>query len=826
MKIFFKYVVHAMLEKKARLVLLLFAFTLSTALFFASLGLADIIVDSVSRPIVEKTEGNHIRIVPETGDPFFDIDDIVPAGIESFTASIALSGVVQNMDYEIVSMHGRNWGSLSGFTFVDSPTTDDFNGPSAIVSARVAGLFSLERGDPLEVMFAGETHKLDIVGIASNQGVFYGDTNRGFEVVVPHEYVAGTLGVEGLYNHVVAVKSGDTLETSLNHFNEANQEYRGIPLYNEDLVASMVSQQVNALLFMLVFIVLVSGVIIYGAFKLIVTERRRVIGTFLSQGATKGTIRRILFLESFVYGVIGGGLGIALGIGILYFLNDYGSPLRAYGMVEPFRFEGILILYAMLFSIGFAMVSALFPVYRSARREVKNIILDIREAHKRKRFVSFAVGLVLLSGSAILSYAYPSMAVNLAPLLMMAAIVGVLMIYPHVMNVLVSLLFRRLLPYLRMTALSMQNVRTSSALRGNISVIVIAAISVVTVVSLSSSMVRIVTDAFDSMRFDIYVSNIQANDFESRSAMLQRLRDDERIVSKSIMETTMEEGSVNGEFAVAEGIDPALFDDFTAYIDFINKDGDNMLEPLKATEERNTVIATTTAKRLGLDVGSAVDLDINGIVKTYNVTGIVDVRLWNTRDMFFVNLQNLREDHHVDHGRIYFDTNEDPDTLASELQDYFRRFGGIVQTRDETRDINIENNHQLSRMLSAFSLFAIVIGSFGALNNMFISYLQRKRDFAVLESLGTHKGQRNRILLGESLFCVVFAMLVVMLYGTFHARLVGQVASFILLPMDIRFSFMEMLPFLLASIVIYTFATLPLLSKTKKLNVIEEMKME
>ncbi len=94
MKIFFKYVVHAMLEKKARLVLLLFAFTLSTALFFASLGLADIIVDSVSRPIVEKTEGNHIRIVPETGDPFFDIDDIVPAGIESFTASIALSGVV------------------------------------------------------------------------------------------------------------------------------------------------------------------------------------------------------------------------------------------------------------------------------------------------------------------------------------------------------------------------------------------------------------------------------------------------------------------------------------------------------------------------------------------------------------------------------------------------------------------------------------------------------------------------------------------------------------------------------------------------------------
>jgi len=825
MKIFFKYVLRTMLEKKARLVLFLFAFTLSTALFFASIGLTDLIVDSVSRPIVEKTEGNHMRIVPEAGDAFFDMDGIRLAGIESYTGTIVLSGVVQNMDYQTAAIQGRKYDSLSAFTFANSPGADDFNGPKAIVSSRTAGLFSLETGDRIDVLFAGQTHSLEIVGIASNEGLFYGDTNRNFEVVIPYDYVGETLGVEGLYNHVSAVKSDDTLAASIALFNEMNDDFRAVELYNADLVASMANQQVNALMLMLVFIVLVSGIIVYGAFKLIATERRRVIGTFLSQGATKGTIRRILMAEGFVYGLLGAILGVLLGVGILYALNDYSSPLRAYGVVEPFRFDPMLIVYAALFSIGFAMVSALVPVWRSARREVKDIILDIREPDKKKGNLTFVIGILLLSGSALLSYALPTVAIDVAPLLMLLAIVGVLMVYPHVLNVLVLLFFRRILPIFRLTALSVQNVRTSTALRGNISVIIIAAISVVTVVSLSTSLVRTVTDAFDSMRFDIYVSDIQTNDPESRETIMSALRGDHRIVTESIMETTYVEGNVNGEFAVAEGIDPALFDDFTAYINFADDEG-SMLDALKDPAARNTVIASTTANRLNLDVGSAVELDINGIVRTYNVTGIVDVRLWNSRDMFFINLANLREDHHIDHGRIYFDTYEDPEGFAGELQDFFRGYGGVVQTRDEARDINIENNRQFSRLLSAFSLFAIVIGSFGALNNMFISYLQRKRDFAVLESLGTQRGQRNRILLAESLFCVVFALLVVVLYGSFHARLVGQVSSFILLPMDIRFSLVVMLPFLLASIAIYALATLPLLIKTKELDVIEEMKME
>ncbi len=825
MRIFCKYIMRTMLEKKARLVLLLFAITLSTALFFASLGLTDLIVESVSRPIVEKTEEHHIRIVSETGDSFFSADDIVTAGIKSHTSSIVLPGVIQNLDHEIVTLHGRTWDSLSPYTFVDAPSEDSFSGSSAVISVRVAELFSLERGDALEVLFAGETHTLHVSGIVGNQGVFYGDTNRSFDVIVPYGYLAETLEVEGLYNHVTAVMGEDSLDASLVLFNEMNPDFRGIPLYNEDFVASMVNQQVNALYFMLVFIILVSGVIIHGAFKLIVTERRRVIGTFLSQGATKGTIRGILLAEGFVYGLVGGAFGILLGIGMLYVLHDYSSPLRAYGVVEPFRFAGALVVYAGLFAIGFAMVSALSPVIRSVRREVKNIILDIREPQRKKGALLFVLGTLLLCGSALLSYVSPPTAIDYAPFVMLSAIIGVLMVYPRVLDFLISLFFRRILPVFRLTALSIQNVRTSAALRGNITVIVIAAISVVTVVSLSSSMVRIVTDAFDSMRFDIYVHNIQTNDPGSRRTIMDTLREDERIVGESLMETTSVEGNVAGEFAIAEGIEPGRFDDFTDYIDFTHGDG-NLLDALENAEERNTVIATTTAARLGLDVGSAVDLDFNGIVQTYTVTGIVDVRLWNTRDMFFVNLANLREDHHIDHGRIYFDTHENPETLVDELQDYFRNFGGIVQTRDEARDINIENNRQLSRMLSAFSLFAIVIGSFGALNNMFISCLQRKRDFAVLESLGTHQGQRNRILLTESLFCVVFALVVVVLYGNFHARLIGQVASFLLLPMDITFSLVEIFPFLLASIAIYTLATLPLLVKTRNLNVIEEMKIE
>jgi len=173
MRIFCKYVVRTMLEKKARLVLLLFAIALSTALFFASLGLTDLIMDSVSRPVVERTEGHQIRIVPTSGESFFDLEDVVFAGIDSHTASIALPGVIQNMDHETVTLHGRTWDSLSSYTFKDPLEEDAFTGSATVISARVAmalvavgGQFRAKRSrDLMKPLIAGVIGRLFVVPV-------------------------------------------------------------------------------------------------------------------------------------------------------------------------------------------------------------------------------------------------------------------------------------------------------------------------------------------------------------------------------------------------------------------------------------------------------------------------------------------------------------------------------------------------------------------------------------------------------------------------------------------------------------------------------------
>ncbi|MGL5352364.1 MAG: ABC transporter permease, partial [Clostridium sp.] len=88
------------------------------------------------------------------------------------------------------------------------------------------------------------------------------------------------------------------MQDSINEFNDNNTKYEASELFNEAAVKSQMNSITMILYIMLLIVVVMSSIIIYGSFKLTITERLSIIGTFLSQGATKRTIEKILYLES------------------------------------------------------------------------------------------------------------------------------------------------------------------------------------------------------------------------------------------------------------------------------------------------------------------------------------------------------------------------------------------------------------------------------------------------------------------------------------------------------------------------------------------------
>ncbi len=123
----------------------------------------------------------------------------------------------------------------------------------------------------------------------------------------------------------------------------------------------------------IVFVVVVS---IANTLTLAMQERIREIGTIRSVGTTRPQVAGIFLTESFLLGVFGGLLGLALGFGLSELLNAAGGipipppPGQARGFTALFKPDpGQAVLFFGMFSLT-AAVAGLWPAVRAARLQI------------------------------------------------------------------------------------------------------------------------------------------------------------------------------------------------------------------------------------------------------------------------------------------------------------------------------------------------------------------------------------------------------------------------------------------------------------------------
>jgi putative ABC transport system permease protein len=101
-----------------------------------------------------------------------------------------------------------------------------------------------------------------------------------------------------------------------------------------------------------------------------ILERRREIGIMKALGATDGDVKRIFFVEAGSMGLLGGGLGVALGwlIGRVINLGTNVYLMRQEMHPENFWYVPIwLVTAALVFSVVVSLGAGLYPASRAAR---------------------------------------------------------------------------------------------------------------------------------------------------------------------------------------------------------------------------------------------------------------------------------------------------------------------------------------------------------------------------------------------------------------------------------------------------------------------------
>lgn len=121
----------------------------------------------------------------------------------------------------------------------------------------------------------------------------------------------------------------------------------------------------------LVLIVVVAAFSIVGALTMVVIEKRRDVGALRAMGVSRRDIRRIFLTEGLLIGIVGGGLGMALGLALLWVQQRYGLvPLPG---AEAFLIDAYPVAIRLLdvvlvgtVAVALCVLAALYPAARAA----------------------------------------------------------------------------------------------------------------------------------------------------------------------------------------------------------------------------------------------------------------------------------------------------------------------------------------------------------------------------------------------------------------------------------------------------------------------------
>lgn len=191
-----------------------------------------------------------------------------------------------------------------------------------------------------------------------------GDKTKLNEIFVIYKNISKTFK----YSKGLSLSLGITLDSDDYYqkvdYNESLLSFYGVTKYD-----NLMSSMIGLLSIMLVLVSVACIIVIYNSFAISVMERKKQFGLFSSIGATKQQIRKTVLFEAFVVSIIGiplGILGAYLGIGIvILILNNLLSNIIFLNL-KLVTYSTFLIV-PIIFMLATIFISAFIPAKKASK---------------------------------------------------------------------------------------------------------------------------------------------------------------------------------------------------------------------------------------------------------------------------------------------------------------------------------------------------------------------------------------------------------------------------------------------------------------------------
>lgn len=634
---------------------------------------------------------------------------------------------------------------------------------AALVSSDLIQDGVVEVGKVLEANYGSDKVNIEIVGIIESPDDELSKSLGGL-LLTDISTAQELLGKVGRLTQVDLVIDEDTPE-GINIIKSINEYLpSGVEIRSKELLlgsAKNLTRSFELNLTALSLLALFVGVfLIYNIVSFSVIQRRRIIGTLRSIGATRQQVFKMIMVEALAIGVVGSliGLvgGIILGKSIVGLITRSINDLYYTLTVTNFAVSADTMSKALLAGILASLFAAVVPAYEASRFSPINIL-------RRSNFESFFIKSIKyfgLIGILFIILGYVAIIVPTRSLLLSLASVflilfGVSLLVPICTSGFMRLFSRILSPAGFIGRMSPRNIIRSSSRTAVAIASLTVAISVILSVSIMIGSFRsTVVNWLDSaLRADIFIS-IDSPNISSQAGLnpliQKEVKEHEGIDRVATVRRILYDSPVYGIFnLVAVTQDLAVENR-----DFIWQESQNTAL-WDAMRNGSVLISESFAYRNSIEPGpgTTLELQTDQGLTVFNVSGVyydygAQTGVLLIADEFY---RSLWDDDQISSLGVYISDSENAEETVLALRSHLSDYSNIViRSNNNLKESAIKTFDRTFTVTSALRVLIAIVAFISVFSSLMALQLEREREFGVYRAIGMTVSQLRRMLFLEN----------------------------------------------------------------------------
>lgn len=810
MRIIITHILRNIKEKKGRSLLIILSLMIASVVFILNLTIPNQIVETKakqSRDAIGKSDVLVASYVP------FNINDIKLSNEES--KIVGVNDLYTIHKDKTLVIYGTDIKEASNINLIDNI---DLLDNEIIISKTTADKYKYKLNDIITIDLMDSKYELKIKDIVEAKGLLSFKSLSG--IINNDTYNKITSDENNKYRtYYIDVLNNEKVDDVKKYIQDNNdkKEYMVEKLVDEEKIREDNYYTQFILLVIMIMATIMIFFVVNTLNKMIVMERMPVIGTFRSVGASKFKMNMLLVLENSIYGLLGGSVGALVSILINNFAASMltGTTIKASVPVNN-------LISGIIFTICLEVFMSLASIIKSNKYSIKEIMFEGKNSKAGFNIKESIISFILILLSIITYFVIGDTNSLLSALSLIMFWVGIAYFIPTMMLFL-SKIICGIAKMINSGSLLMagKNLGFNKLLISSTRLVVISTSIMLVIVNISMSFNSMI-DSY-KVQFSGYDGTIRDvskkyNEYASLNNV-DNVKNIEYTFMYSNDDITYNDGKTLDAGPMFLGMDksnPSIKE-----LDYKIKDlkDDECLFDEILLKNNNLKVGDTIDFYLKTQ-GSHIKVKIVGTVNSYYMSTQREIVVL-TDDVFKQKITEVPFS-------IEFsvnDNNKVRDTI--ELMERELKDPDItIWTIDDFCNIQRKNINSFMSLFYIIIALSLILSFVGIINNQLISFMERTKEIAVLNSICMSKSQLRRMLVIENITSNIVACAFGFGVSIMSLRYMNKLMYGIKMYTDVQYQYNVGLMIMGIVLVVLLSTVIVPIKKMKKINVVEAIKYE